>query len=112
MDRRYEPRFPANRPVRVRVLSGAEGFLAATLCEVSGSGLRLLTDRPLPVGGTVEIEDGDLTWLGEVCYCNAQRDGFASGIRVEHRLTLTEDLLRLARQLRLEQGVAAEKQTD
>jgi hypothetical protein len=112
VDRRYEVRFPARRSVRVRVLGGSQEFLSAILSEVSGSGLRLLTDCPLPVDATVEIEDGELTWLGEVCYCNAQPDGFTSGIHVEHRLTLTEDLLRLARQLRLERGVAAETQTD
>ncbi|MGC8794773.1 MAG: PilZ domain-containing protein [Bryobacteraceae bacterium] len=112
MDRRGEARYPARRDVRVRVLSDPEEVLAGALCEVSASGTRLLVEKPLAVGTPLEIEQGEWSWLGEVCYCQRLEQGYAVGVRVRHSLTVTEDLLRLARQLRLEQGVAAEKQTE
>lgn len=112
VERRYEPRFPACRHVRVRILDEPDRRLDALISEVSGSGLKLDAGEPIPVGAAIEIEDGELTWLGEVCYCQPLGGSYTSGVRVEHRLTLTEDLLRLARQLRLEQGAPAEAQTD
>ncbi len=84
----------------------------AVISEVSATGLRLTSSRSVPVGAAVEIEDGELTWLGEVCYCEVSEGGYTTGVRVEHRLTLTEDLLRLARRLRLEQGAPAETQAE
>lgn len=96
----------------MRILQEPGHWREASIRDVSGSGLRLETEQAVPVGAAIEIEDGELTWLGEVCYCQRTGGRYTSGVRVEHRLTLTEDLLRLARQLRLEQGAPAEAQTD
>lgn len=112
VEKRRDLGFPARRPVRVRILNESERRFDALICEVSASGLRLAGERPFPVGAAVEIEDGELTWLGEVCDCQSAEGSYTAGVRVEHRLTLTEDLLRLARQLRLEQGAPARAQTD
>ncbi|MDW8131456.1 MAG: hypothetical protein RMI94_12975 [Bryobacterales bacterium] len=112
MERRHEVRFPAGRLARVRLLQDPRESFEVLISEASGPGLRLITARPIPVGSAIEIEEGELTLLGEVCHCCAAADSYTADVRVEHRLTLTEDLLRLARQLRLEQGAPAEAQTD
>lgn len=42
----------------------------------------------------------DFILLGEVCYCRPEGHLYAAGIELEHCLTLTEELLRLASQIR------------
>ncbi len=69
----------------------------------------MLLERPLPVGSALQINCDDLILLGEVCYCRPAGPVYAAGIHLEQCLTITEDLLRLAGQLRGEPEPAPTK---
>lgn len=99
MEKRRESRYAAQGPVRITLLRDPPQQLAGRLSNLSGGGLRLLTEQPLPEGAPVQIEFDELTLLGEVCYCRPAGPSYAAGVKLEHCFTLTEDLLRLARQL-------------
>ncbi len=99
MEKRRESRYPAQGPVRVTLLRDPPEQLQGRLSNLSRAGLRLLTEQPLPEGAPLQIEFDDLTLLGEVCYCRPAGCMYAAGVKLEHCFALSDDLLRLVRQL-------------
>jgi hypothetical protein len=99
MEQRSEPRFDENRPVRVTVLREPQRELAGRIENVSGRGMRIALDQPVPGREVVKLEwDGTLL-LGEVCYCEREPGGYGVGVKLEHALFDTHELARLARKL-------------
>ena len=73
VQRRREHRFKPNETVTVTVLGWAPGpILQASILDTSGSGLRLHTNLPLPLGAFIEIESNRTVSRGSVCWCAAQ----------------------------------------
>lgn len=67
--------------------------------EVSGRGMRVLLNRPVPVGAAIKLEPGNEIILGEVCYCQPDGLGFAVGLRLDQVLSNLEQLEDLNRNL-------------
>jgi len=99
MERRHQPRLECNRRVRITVLGEKESTFSGRLANVSGTGMRLLVNRPIREGSVLKVEYGETLYLGEVCYCQPQQRGYAAGIMLEHSLVCTDELAKLARQL-------------
>jgi hypothetical protein len=91
MDKRREPRFKADQPVVVTVLSEPEIRLEARVVNTSGRGLGLVTPMPLPPGAAIRIEMDDSMVLGEAIYCRKDAGGHFIGIELDQVLVgLTE----------------------
>ena len=88
MERRREPRFKVGKNVQLKVLHHLAGPslgrpIAAHVADVSGSGMRLQARVPVPCGAPVEVADGHLLLLGEVCRCGKESDGtYTVGLRI------------------------------
>jgi hypothetical protein len=91
MDKRREPRFEADQPVVVTVLSEPQTRMDARVKNASGRGLGLVTPSPVPPGAAVRIEIDDAIVLGESIYCRHDREGHFIGVELDQVLVgLTE----------------------
>ncbi len=63
----------------------------AVALEMSGSGMRLRSPRPVPYQAAVRIEAGDLLLLGEV----VRIEGDVIALKLQHSLSSLSDLHRL-----------------
>ncbi len=99
MDRRSESRFQTDEPVQVTVLGQTQPVVAGRLANLSGKGMRLLLESPVPVGAPIRVDMDGTMLLGEVCYCYPEGAKWAIGLQLEHALTHSDDLARLMRQL-------------
>ncbi len=99
MEKRAGPRFPTDQTARATLLDGGSEQFPVRIVNISGTGMRLLLDRPLLQGALVKVEWEDTLLLGEVCYCEAAETGFAAGLELEHALLQTGELARLSRRL-------------
>ena len=83
VEKRREPRYPCNDPVKVRVLSTRGPRFAATVLDVSRSGLRLELATPIAKGSEVEVTvRGNVIIFGEIRYCRRTSDIFHAGILI------------------------------
>ncbi len=100
MERRAEPRVPANQDALVTLLldAGSPQF-QARIQDISGTGMRLLLPQPVSPGALLKIEWDDALLLGEVCYCQPAEGGHAAGLELQHALLQTGELARLSRRL-------------
>ena len=99
MNSRREPRFEVNQPVEVTILGNPDTRMAGRVADISGSGMRLLIDRPVALGSAVRVDLANSLLLGEVCYCRQEVALYAIGVRLEHLLTNIGDLARLMQAL-------------
>jgi PilZ domain len=76
---------------------------AVEILNLSGQGMRIKASKPVAAGTLVRIDLNQTLLLGEVCYSEADGNGFALGLRLEH------SLLRTASLEQLRQRVAAEE---
>lgn len=87
VERRREPRYPCNDPVKVRVISKGGPRFPATVLEVSRSGLRLELDIPIAKGSDIEVTvRGHVVIFGEIRYCRRTGDSFHAGILIREVL--------------------------
>lgn len=99
VEKRSQPRYPVGSSVEVCWLTEPPVRFSGQLSNLSANGLRLLVERELPPGAPVQVSLEDLILLGEVRYCRPAGGLYAVGLELEHCLTLTAELLRLAHQL-------------
>jgi hypothetical protein len=99
MEMRKEPRFAADEPAIVTVLTPFPVELRGRIAEASEGGLRLVLDRPLQQGATLKLEFGDALLLAEVVWSRPVGQQYQIGITVEHALNHTRELTQLARRL-------------
>jgi hypothetical protein len=91
MEQRREPRFQADEPVVVTVLSEPEVRMEARVKNASGRGLGLLTAAPLSPGAAIRIDIDDSMVLAEAIYCRDDGDGYFVGVELDQVLVgLTE----------------------
>ena len=109
MERRKEPRAPAEQSVFLVALS-AEGThqkpVVAQLIESSASGLRLILPSALAAGTPVRIEYANRLLLGEIVFCGPSGDGWTAGIRVQHVIADLASLEKLRKAIEDEQRAA------
>ncbi len=99
MERRSEPRYPADEPAKVTILGSEPCVISGRVVNLSGKGMRLMLEREAPVGAPVRVDVDGTILLGEVCYCARQGNSFCAGLELEHALTMSEELASLMRGL-------------
>jgi PilZ domain-containing protein len=83
VEHRREPRFKPHQPARVKVLGLSPTWeIQATTLDISGSGMGLRSDLPLPCGAPVEIETNGTVSHGTVCRCEPDDGCYEVGIQV------------------------------
>ena|ERR1019366_4403056 len=83
VEQRREHRLKPNQIATVRVLALRPGpVLPACILDISGSGMRLRSNLPIPCGVPVEIEWDHSLASGKVCRCEPEEDCYEIGIQV------------------------------
>ena len=93
-----------NEPVKFTVLGENEATGVGRVAKSSSHAVELLTDQATALGAAVKLEKDQTLFLGEVCSCRPEGDGFAIGVELRHALYNTHDLARLAKRLLDESG--------
>jgi hypothetical protein len=86
VERRKEPRQPADELVWLTVLEESAAPTPVLAVERSGRGMRVIAMRPLRPGAAIKLEPEDSLMLGEVCYCQPCDAGFMVGLRLSQEL--------------------------
>jgi hypothetical protein len=80
---RRESRLEPHQSARVKILGLTRGpVLEASILDISGSGMRILSKLPIPCGALIEIEANQTVSRGTVCRCNEQGLSYEVGIQV------------------------------
>ena len=95
MERRAEPRFPVDKPIKVTFLGQPDRQVDAAITDVSGLGMRLFLAEAAPLDAAIRIDLDDALLLGEVCHCAPHEGGFAVGIQLCHSLIALDRLAKL-----------------
>ena len=87
MEHRRESRLKISKNVIVKVGSllgvpDAGKPIFGVVLDMSGSGVRLATSLPVPVGAEVEIADNRTMMLGEILRCEPEGEGYIAAVRV------------------------------
>ena len=95
MEHRRESRLKISKNVIVTVgsLLGVPDVgkpMFGVVLDMSGSGVRLATSLPVPVGAEVEIADNRTMMLGEILRCEPEGEGYIAAVRVSE-VTAIED---------------------
>ncbi len=99
-ERRRERRIPIKEAVLITLLGPPGGPpIEGTVTDLSGSGLQVLSPRPLPCGTLVRVEGPNRLLLGEVLRSEPDGGSFTIGVKVKHALHSLTDLERLNREL-------------
>jgi hypothetical protein len=107
MDRRREPRIRAYETVNLTVLGSAGYSTPANAIQLSAHGMRLVTDRPIPVNAAIKVICDDWLGLGEVCYCGEERGHYVVGVQLDQALVGLQDLTARNRDLSAEECLPA-----
>jgi len=104
MERRKEPRVPINQEVTVTLLGETDSVpFPAEAVEMSGTGMRIVSPRPVPYQAAVKVRAGDLLLLGEVIRVHDCDRGHMLGLRLKHSIDVVGDLHRLNEAIRGEE---------
>jgi len=97
MDQRREPRFTADQPVTLTVLTDPRRRVDGRVSNASGRGLGVVTAARVEPGAALKIEIDDSVVLGEAIYCRREHDEYFIGVELDQVLVgLTELGRRLA----------------
>jgi hypothetical protein len=107
MDRRREPRIRAYETVNLTVLGSAGYSTPANAIQLSAHGMRLVTDRPIPVNAAIKVVCDDWLGLGEVCYSGEERGHYVVGLQLDQALVGLEDLTARNQDLSMEAPLPA-----
>jgi hypothetical protein len=84
LEQRREARYQTNDAVEVEMLQAGFQRVAASIVDVSRSGLCLLSESTIGKGAQVKITlEKHVVIFGEVQYCRPARGGFHSGIVIQ-----------------------------
>jgi len=83
-EQRRETRYQTNDAVEVEMLQAGFQRVAASIVDISRSGLCLLSESTIGKGSQVKITlEKQVVIFGEVQYCRPARGGFHSGIVIQ-----------------------------
>jgi len=83
MERRREPRIACYQRAALTLLSGKRRTILCHAIDLSGQGMRIVLDEPLPVDTLISIEIGDWMALGEVRYSRREYSHYAVGLELD-----------------------------
>jgi len=99
VERRREPRIRSYESVQLTVLGDAGYTAPAHAIDLSPSGMRLVTHRPIRVNTPAKVVGADWMALGDIRYCVPEREHYSVGVQIEHLLTSLAELARLRHNL-------------
>jgi len=80
---RRETRFKPNQTATVTVLGMRPGpVLQTCVLDISGSGMRVRSRLPVPLGASISVEIENNVSHGSICRCEQDGDSFELGIQV------------------------------
>jgi hypothetical protein len=92
-ERRREQRIKLEEAVLISLLGPPGGPpIPAAILDISGSGVSLLSPRPLPGGTMVKVQGLNRHILGEVIRSDPEGDAFNIGLKVKHVLDRPSEL--------------------
>jgi hypothetical protein len=92
-DLRREHRVKLEEAILISLLGPLAGpAIPGSMIDLSGSGLKVLSRRPLPCGSLVKVQGLNRLMLGEVLRSDPEGDSFSIGIKVKHVLDKPSDL--------------------
>jgi hypothetical protein len=109
MEKREEARIPFDQSVELTVLSDEPVSMHARISNLSGRGMRVVVDDPIPLDTAVRIDMDNSLILGEVCYCERIEGHWAVGVEMEHSLSDLRGLCQLVSRLLQEEHRAARR---
>jgi hypothetical protein len=71
--------------------------IAAHAVQLSGCGMRLAVNQPIPVDSAVSVRAGDWIAFGEVCYCEPEEEHYAVGVQLDQTVMCLQELEALMR---------------
>jgi hypothetical protein len=83
MNRRSRTRFKTDLTVSVTSADLPGHNAKARLADLSVHGLSLILKDKLPVGSSIKVQWGSVSFMGEVVYCQPHRREFLVGLKVE-----------------------------
>ncbi len=83
MNRRSRTRFKTDLTVNVTCPELPGSTIKARLADLSVHGLSLILNEELNVGSLLKVEWGNVTFLGELIYCQPHGQEFLVGLKVE-----------------------------
>jgi hypothetical protein len=83
MERRREPRIACYQRATLTLLSGERRTIPCHAIDLSGQGMRIVLDEPVPANTPISIEIGDWMALGEVCYSRREYTHYAVGLELD-----------------------------
>jgi hypothetical protein len=83
MNRRSRTRFKTDLTANVMCSDLPGGATKARLANLSVHGLSLIMDKKLHIGSLARVEWGNVTFVGEVVYCQAHGKEISVGLKVE-----------------------------
>jgi hypothetical protein len=87
LERRKEPRIEILREVMITLLGEPDSPpFPVVAVDMSGSGMRILSQRPVPYQATVKVQVGDLLLLGEVIRVQVSDEGHMVALKFWHSL--------------------------
>ena len=87
LERRREPRIRSNEQVQLKILGDRSAVeIPATVLDVSGRGLKLVSPIYLRPGTLVQIDGLTHKLLGEAMWCARDGHGYEFGLRVQHSI--------------------------
>lgn len=99
MDSRAESRIPFHQAVRLTVLGDAPAVSDGFVSNLSGRGMRVVLDHPVPLNSAVQVDLEDSLILGEVCYCHPANGEWAVGLEIQQSLSDLRSLRNLVGRL-------------
>jgi c-di-GMP-binding flagellar brake protein YcgR len=87
VDRRKEPRIEFHQEVMITLLGELDSPpFSVVAVDMSGSGMRILSQRPVPYQAMVKVQVGDLLLLGEVIRVQVSDQGHMLALKFWHSL--------------------------
>ncbi len=83
MNRRSRTRFKTDLTVNVTCPDLPGSSVKARLADLSVHGLSLIINEELNVGSLLKVEWGNVTFMGELIYCQPHGQEFLVGLKVE-----------------------------
>ena len=84
LEKRREARYPTNDPAELEVVNGTMGPFAATVLDVSKSGLRLKLDSSVNKGAEVKVTlQSNIVIFGQIRYCRPLNGSFDAGVLIQ-----------------------------
>lgn len=95
MERRYDPRYPADLAVWVTDLLNPGRSAPGTIRDISNNGVSIMGTLPLNAGDIVRLDVGDSVLFGIVTYGTADASVSRVGVEVQRVLHGGSDLSQL-----------------